>query len=264
MRSLRDEAQRADSLLHDSIDHSFNNPGQTEDSFGLYLARKVDFTELQAATRQFFYLNIPLHYRTTLKDLAAKDFEWRLHPMHGALFTSNQSPASLAAFDEKPAEGFIDSAFFKKKRTLEVRDSFINSSLILDERPVVPFRTFVPKILCDNNLVAFAAKGNQTHHQEVAVDFSLLFNKGMRITILAEGEGPFAPQVPAAHQMSNYCVTRLACIFREKLQSGEARSAHLDQVMKASMEELHTELISNDPTRPFDAILSGAAGTFGC
>lgn len=197
MRSLRDEANRMDSILRASIDQSFNNTGQSDDSYGLYLARKVDFSELQEAAKQYFYLDIPLRYRITPKEQGAKDFEKRLHPMHGALFTFNQSPATLAALDEKPMEGFIDSAFFKKKGTLEVRDSFINSSLILDERPVVPFRTFVPKLLCDHNLVAFAAKGNQSPHQEIAVDFSVFFNIGMRITILAEGEGPFAPQVPA-------------------------------------------------------------------
>ena len=199
MKSLRHEANRADSLIRNSVDLSINNTGQSDDSYGLYLYRKVDFLELQAAAKHFFYFNIPVHYRTTLKDLASKDFEWRLHPMHGALFSCNQSLPNLAAFDEKPIEGFIDIAFFKKKRTQEVRDSFLNSSLILEEKPVVPFRTFIPKILSDNSLIAFASKGNLNAHQEIAVDFCVTFNKGMRITIMAEGEGPFAAQVPATH-----------------------------------------------------------------
>ena len=119
-------------------------------------------------------------------------------------------------------------------------------------------RRFVSKLMNENSVSAFAIKGNETKYSQegkICVDYAVLFNQSMRIVVLTEGEGPFGAE------LSNFCSQRIIACFQERLKHDNSHR-DIKLAIKLAFDDLQRELARDDPRRPFDCVLSGAAVLF--
>ena len=185
---------------------------------------------------------------------AVKRPHWRLHDFFGLVYSVHSSSDFYFAHDEKLFDGMLDERYVRKKSSRSLHQE---SDLGLDRgNDLMSRKQLMQKMLADNSVVAFSVKGNSKYNptNQIAVDYLLTFNGHMRIALLIEGEGPYAAEI------SNYSCRRLIVLFEERFKS-EKNKQDLGIIMRHAMEDLHEDLIKDDPSRSFDAVLSGVAGS---
>lgn len=174
---------------------------------------------------------------------------WRTHEYFGLVYTVHCASDYYFPGNEKLIDGILDDRYIKKK----------SSRSMFDEeggRELLSRKQLMKKMLAENNIVAFTAKGNSTYNAstKIAVDYLVTFNGYMRMTVMTEGEGPFAAE------LSNFCCRRLIVLFEQRFTK-ERNAMDIGVIMRHAMEDLDSELRTEDRTRNFDAVLSGVAGS---
>ena len=170
---------------------------------------------------------------------------WKVHANYGTVFTVQTSNDYYFKHDEKLVDGIMDEKYLRKKTNINMDDS-IEGELSKKQQ--------IQKMLADNSLVAFTAKGNHslTNSPKINVDFLIAFNSNMRLTVLAEGEGPFASE------LSNFSCRRIIGLFESRYKQ-EKGLIGIEIIMKHAIQDLQKEISEDNPSRPFDTVFSGVA-----
>jgi len=234
-----------------NVDLSYLNVYQVlEDEYNTYLTSKVD----QNFYKEFLFED--LFPTIGVIDAATSDpspllEELKAHSSYGAKYSILGAKYKYAPLDTKHNEGLVDPGFVRKK--LLQHKLYPNTKIKLPKTKL----EFVQKAMIENGISAFSIKGNEkwNHTTANSIDYIVLFNEGMRIAVLTEGEGPYGPE------LSNYCCQRIVQIFY-RLYMRNRLSHTVGDIMKQSIEELHHEVCEDDPNRPFDASFSGVAMIF--
>lgn len=174
---------------------------------------------------------------------------WRTHEYFGIVYTVQSSNDYYFTGDEKLSDGILDDKYVKKKSSRSMFEEREGGREFLSRKQLMK------KMLAENNIVAFTAKGNSKYSQnhKIVVDYLVTFNGNMRMTVMTEGEGPFAAEI------SNYCCRRLVILFEKRFMK-ERNTLDIGVIMRHSMEDLDLELKSDDSSRGFDVVLTGVAG----
>lgn len=171
---------------------------------------------------------------------------WRLHNNYGAIFTIHTLEDHYFPHMDKLIEGIMDERYLRRKSNFNLEDPY---DKCLSKKAILQ------KMLGDNSIAAFSVKGNdlEKSNNKICVDYFVSFNSNTRITVLTEGEGPFAAEI------SNYSCRRIVELFNDKYKL-ESKVYDVEVIMKHALEELNQDLLTEDPSRPFDTVLTGVAG----
>lgn len=216
------------------------------DCFDLY--QNYLFDKIKTSSLSDFIEKAVLDENSEDEYTDAINASWKVHSNFGTVFTVQTSDDHYFKHDDKLIDGIMDERYLRRKSNMQLQES--------PEGALSKKQQF-QKMLADNSLVAFAIKGSHTltTSTKINVDFLVAFNENMRLTVLAEGEGPFASE------LSNYSCRRIISLFEVRYKS-EKGLLGMELIMKHTIQDLQRELVQDDPSRPFDAVFSGVAGSF--
>lgn len=232
---------------------------------GMKLAEKIEYLSVES--------------QPDVSDVSKHD-KRDLHKSLGGLFTYLKAKTFNKTLREKAFEGFVEvnktaaeyaflgeeatHAVIKPQESLEEEQR--NEVQLMDELLNVmkdqerAKSSFVKKqLFSENKILCSAVKGNQNDNltNHISVDYGVYFNEELRITVLTEGEGPFAAEVDTRlTQLSNYCNHELSRLFLEKQLENPM---DLPRSVRESFHSLMASLES-DEERPFDTVLTGCGG----